>query len=477
MSERDIIDDIDALVDAQLEQEASGYDHNINQARCPHCGDDWHGLKITKRMQSMRSARAYVCGCGSADCFDANRLAELEEELSSYRYAEDDSDVICPGSEFIGPWATKWQIANMRNRKAASGYAAAEPTFGPGTFSEHLNALQAQVAETLRTYAIPQRVVFGAGGHVNHVHTAGPQPIWWEVDNPADLEVELVNSGITQTSDSLSRVMCRATRIIVDDETIELLPDDEGNSARYSIEDDRPTTLAIHAVRPPIAGTWRAVRPIESEPDAEQPYDNGGIIPEGRPMAVIRDFVMGGRIRPDGSEARVRIWDGGWNLLWDSETDERPIAEVLHGRRSEERTNYTRDAGGTRESGRVEFSPEGWSYRSDWEYLRYIEGYANPFLPPTSTDVLEEAAERYREACARIADDLAPAWERMIRRLSEMAESVGIEARRWLPDDPEPDNRTPQQRALDRRRPSHTPPAWANDPARTRRANTRRRHR
>ena len=31
MTERNIIDEIDALVDAQLEQEASGYDRNINE--------------------------------------------------------------------------------------------------------------------------------------------------------------------------------------------------------------------------------------------------------------------------------------------------------------------------------------------------------------------------------------------------------------------------------------------------------------
>lgn len=39
-----VIDDIDALVDEQLRQEASGYDHNLNQPRC-RCGSpEWHGL-------------------------------------------------------------------------------------------------------------------------------------------------------------------------------------------------------------------------------------------------------------------------------------------------------------------------------------------------------------------------------------------------------------------------------------------------
>lgn len=38
-------DEIDDLVDAQLRQVRSGYDHNINQDRCPHCGGSWHGLR------------------------------------------------------------------------------------------------------------------------------------------------------------------------------------------------------------------------------------------------------------------------------------------------------------------------------------------------------------------------------------------------------------------------------------------------
>ena len=39
-----VVSAIDELVDQQLRQEASGYDHNINQASCSMCGDPWHGL-------------------------------------------------------------------------------------------------------------------------------------------------------------------------------------------------------------------------------------------------------------------------------------------------------------------------------------------------------------------------------------------------------------------------------------------------
>ncbi|WP_058037058.1 hypothetical protein [Rhodococcus sp. KB6] len=92
----DIIDEIDALVDEQLSgyHDRSGYDYNVNQQKCWHCGREWHGLQITTRMEGMRRVRWY----------DEN-----------YRYAEDDSQILCPGSHFIGPWATKSQLAWIRS--------------------------------------------------------------------------------------------------------------------------------------------------------------------------------------------------------------------------------------------------------------------------------------------------------------------------------------------------------------------------
>ncbi len=92
----DIVDEIDALVDEQLSgyHDRSGYDYNVNQDRCGHCHREWHGLKITERIESMAAQVTY------------------DED---YRYADDDSEVLCPGSSFIGPWATKSQIERMRS--------------------------------------------------------------------------------------------------------------------------------------------------------------------------------------------------------------------------------------------------------------------------------------------------------------------------------------------------------------------------
>ncbi|AXH49720.1 DNA binding protein [Gordonia phage Frokostdame] len=103
MTRRDIVDDIDALIDEQL---AAGEDGQARRAataerRCGHCGRAWHGLAITARMEEMH--REYLTNVVMA------RMAGEEYEyaesaiLGDYRYADDDSTVLCPGSEFIGP--------------------------------------------------------------------------------------------------------------------------------------------------------------------------------------------------------------------------------------------------------------------------------------------------------------------------------------------------------------------------------------
>lgn len=98
-SEQSLLDRIDALVDEQLDggEPETGYDFDDPDfPGCPHCNRDWHGLAITERIERMRQY----------GMFDVN-----------YKYAEDDSPVLCPGSDFIGPWATPHQIKSMRHRR------------------------------------------------------------------------------------------------------------------------------------------------------------------------------------------------------------------------------------------------------------------------------------------------------------------------------------------------------------------------
>lgn len=162
-----IIDEIDALVDEQLSgySERSGYDYNVNQQKCWHCGEDWHGLKITARMREMRDAFLYGCGC---DLCQANGGV-----ASDYRYSSDDSEVLCPGSDFIGPWATKRQIERMRSVELGyldGGWIQPPAPSNPYTL-DSLMRMRAGIygdgpsSEALRRAALdhsfPQRVILG----------------------------------------------------------------------------------------------------------------------------------------------------------------------------------------------------------------------------------------------------------------------------------------------------------------------------
>lgn len=87
-----IIDEIDRLVDGALQTGSplSGYEYDHPEYDfCGHCGRHWHGMAITEKVATM-----YDYGT-----FDEN-----------YTVATDDSKVLCPGSDFIGP-------VNIPNRR------------------------------------------------------------------------------------------------------------------------------------------------------------------------------------------------------------------------------------------------------------------------------------------------------------------------------------------------------------------------
>lgn len=130
MLDHDIVDAIDELVDAQMRQERSGYDHNLNQDSCPHswCSEPWHGLAITKRMQEMRRKwRAAVNYYEDED----GVTHDIAAELDAYRYDQDDSEILCPGSSFVGeftppqldPVSRGWQVFHDR------GWLLPEPSW------------------------------------------------------------------------------------------------------------------------------------------------------------------------------------------------------------------------------------------------------------------------------------------------------------------------------------------------------------
>lgn len=108
-NEQSLLGRIDALVDEQLDggEPETGFDFDDPDfPDCPHCNRDWHGLAITERIERMR-----LYGV-----FDVK-----------YKYAEDDSPVLCPGSGFIGPWATPNQLKTIRTYR----YLGVTPTTPP----------------------------------------------------------------------------------------------------------------------------------------------------------------------------------------------------------------------------------------------------------------------------------------------------------------------------------------------------------
>ena len=123
---RDIVDEIDALIDDQL---AAGEDGMARRAaaasdrRCWHCGRAWHGLAITARMEEMRREYEIRTQRRIFATLMAGEVGEADYAesaiLDDYRYADDTSDILCPGSEFIGPMPAtmrryECQCANCR---------------------------------------------------------------------------------------------------------------------------------------------------------------------------------------------------------------------------------------------------------------------------------------------------------------------------------------------------------------------------
>lgn len=127
----DIVDAISALVDEQL---AAGPVDDYNADRydkCPHCGRSWHGLPVTERIADMYAVRR----------FD-----------ESYSVAEDDSRVLCRGSDFIGPMPDerRYETAGW----TASGWAPTPPRLesSPWSYREFF----APVPVELRWWRLPQ---------------------------------------------------------------------------------------------------------------------------------------------------------------------------------------------------------------------------------------------------------------------------------------------------------------------------------
>ncbi|NMD55206.1 MULTISPECIES: hypothetical protein [Tsukamurella] len=90
-------DEITDIVDEQLARydQRTGYDYSVGQPQCGHCGSDEHHLAITERIEEMRDWGLYD---------------------ETYRYDEDGSRVVCPGTNVPGPIG--FRRAHVREQRA-----------------------------------------------------------------------------------------------------------------------------------------------------------------------------------------------------------------------------------------------------------------------------------------------------------------------------------------------------------------------
>ena len=242
---RDIVDDIDALVDEQLQQEPSGYDHNINQSQCWHCGRDFHGLPITERMEQMRREYHYT---GNV------------EHLAEYRYAEDDSAILCLGSTAIGParpGSRRWYFEEDAGLVSAA-YVRHALGLSMPWIPDVANVRDAALA-LLRDGGLLQARSF-------------PRPRWWRLDDPDPrLEIEVrteFESGLDDYGrGEMYREAPRRWVLVLHDhatgglEEVELYRSPGGDVYRVTFEDpQRPNRIIrveIFAERPPRrGGAW-----------------------------------------------------------------------------------------------------------------------------------------------------------------------------------------------------------------------------
>lgn len=297
MTRRDIVDEIDALIDDQLAAGENGMARRAAAAsdrRCPHCNRDWHGLAITARMEEMRREyelrtqrrlfAAYMAGeVGEADYAES-------AILDDYRYADDTSDILCPGSEFIGPMPStmrryECQCANCRAMRSYTRIRA--------------RALQDPIVDEPFGYierfaSNPESpwVAYSPGGLI--------RPRWWRLDLTQYSAETNITINLDQAEiSSFGRTFMRHTNTLIIlvgegfaryQAYIRLYEDQDRNVFREEWELDsdrhdsgRRTAIEIHAINPDDCGghlVWheldgpngnylhsRAVEPADTLPD------------------------------------------------------------------------------------------------------------------------------------------------------------------------------------------------------------------
>lgn len=216
MSDKDLIDRIDELVDASLARPITD-DYSVNKfPKCPHCNREFHGIPLTQRIADM-----YQRGV-----FD-----------ESYRVDTDDSEILCQGSDFIGPMK-------------APGRA-----YGVGLAGGRTASLMSYMMETLGIEDLRLDVNAWFGSLIRQ-HT---QQRWWRTQLPdnttviqtGDLETNTVTIQIGDDTETFNAENVRS-RVDLNHDYVALT---QSNRRRQM----NNTTLIVDVLAesaPRIGGTW-----------------------------------------------------------------------------------------------------------------------------------------------------------------------------------------------------------------------------
>lgn len=182
--EDDVLDEIDRLVDESLARGDQSDSFHGEQYRkeqpCPWCAEGYHYLPITQRMYEMRR------GSYAMDEFGQGIVDP------AYRFEDDESPILCPGSEFHGPpfyfnglklWDKQGrERAQERSHSQARRYGAANPvpTLPPGRirqlrfYGPFRNWVVSLDDERIVEDVVPGPNLFGVPGWPNNPYQPRP---------------------------------------------------------------------------------------------------------------------------------------------------------------------------------------------------------------------------------------------------------------------------------------------------------------
>lgn len=251
MSTNNIIDDIDALIDEQLTAGETGQERRAATADhpCWHCGRAWHGLAITTRLEEMR--REYQRRAN--DAYERGEEPEYATSaiLDGYRYDHDDSDILCPGSEFIGPMpATMDRIIGNPITGCTCNYCRlwARLTLGDLNGGYEIYDIPDFPGIGLFQQQSVSWEEFGGGSSAYSPGGVITPARWWRLDlpqlEPDDIWMELEGPELPTLTVRVGRGLSQYQAIIQ-------LAVDANANAEYSHQtyspDGQPLTLDIHA--------------------------------------------------------------------------------------------------------------------------------------------------------------------------------------------------------------------------------------